>query len=365
MTTLESVNARAAGHIHSSISTDETCCPYCGRPISRKEFKEIQTRIEDEERARISKMEQALKDKFARETAQAEAKKKAEIEKAQKEAAKVADTKMKLLIANQDAVIAARLKTQREAAEKKLAEAVSAERTKMFGEKLKLEEQLQDMQRRLQRKTAHELGEPAEVDLYEALAAALPDDRISRVAKGVKGPDVIVEVVHNGAVVGSIVLDSKNHARWLHAFTRKLRADQLAGGADFAILSSSVFPAGAQQLHIQDGVIVANPARVVMLVHLLRRQVIQNHVLKLGSEARNEKADKLYSFIISPACTDLLDRIVKLTEDMAALDFKEASVHETTWKKRADLIRGVQASHDEFSATMSRIIGTVVEEASL
>jgi len=34
-------------------------------------------------------------------------------------------------------------------------------------------------------------------------------------------------------------------------------------------------------------------------------------VLKLGSEARNEKADKLYSFIISPACTDLLDRIVK------------------------------------------------------
>ena len=56
--------------------------------------------------------------------------------------------------------------------------------------------------------------------------------------------------------------------------------------------------------------------------------------------------------------------VARLTEDMAALDVKEASVHETTWKKRADLIRGVQAGHDEFSAAVSRIIGTVVAEAS-
>jgi hypothetical protein len=357
MPTVETVNDSPVGHKHEAgLQTEEAQCPYCGGPVTRKQFREIRGRIETEERVRIDKVEQTLKDRFAREWQQAETKAKVAVEQAKREAAKLAEQQIKALRANQEAVVEARLKTQREASEKKLGEAVNAERAKHFDEKLKLEEQLQDMQRRLQRKTAHELGEPAEVDLFETLQTAFPDDRISRVVKGVKGPDVLVEVIHNGAAVGKIALDSKNHRRWLHAFTRKLRADQLTEGADFAILSSSVFPAGAQQLHIQDNVIVANPARVPVLVHLLRRQVIENHVLKLGSEARNEKADKLFSFIISPACTDLLDRITKLTEDMVALDVKEASVHETTWKKRADLVSGLQAVHAEFSGAVSRII---------
>jgi hypothetical protein len=64
---------------------DETAqCPYCGRPLARQQFKEIQARIEAEERARITKVEQSLRDRFARDVAQAEAKKKAEIEKSPK-----------------------------------------------------------------------------------------------------------------------------------------------------------------------------------------------------------------------------------------------------------------------------------------
>src|SRR5213079_2880233 len=98
--------------------------------------------------------------------------------------------------------------------------------------------------------TAFQLGEPAERDLFAALETAFPDDRLWRVVKGQPGPDVVVEVIHNGEPVGKIILDSKNHARWSNKFTAKLRADQLAEGADFAILSASVFPAGAQQLHI-------------------------------------------------------------------------------------------------------------------
>ena len=126
-------------------------------------------------------------------------------------------------------------------------------------------------------------------------------------------------------------------------------------GADFAILSTSTFPKGARQLHIQDNVIIADPARVPVLVHLLRRQILQNHVLKLSTEARNEKAERLYDFIISPVCTDLLDRVVKLTEDMVALDAKEADAHATTWKKRGELIRAVRNVHDQFADVVSQI----------
>lgn len=272
------------------------------------------------------------------------------------EGRKALERQMKALRASQETIIAERLAAQREKSVKAIDDAVLVERAKWATEKLGMESQLQDMQRRLQAKTAHQLGEPGEVDLFERLTAAFPGDRISRVVKGVPGCDVLVEVIHNGEVVGKIALDSKVHARWQNKFTTKLRADQLAENADYAILSSSVFPAGAKQLHLQDGVLVADPTLVPVLVNLLRGQITESHRLRLSAQARDEKAEKLLAFVVSPTCTDLLDRIVKLTDDLATLDLKEISTHETTWKKRGELIRGVQAIHDQFSAAVSAII---------
>src|SRR6266446_419150 len=137
MATLETVHDSAvAQDIHEAdLHADASQCPYCGQPISRKQYREIRERIEGQERARIAKVEQTLKDRFAREKERAET------------------------------------------------EAVNAEKVKLFAEKLKLEEKLQEMQRALQKRSAAELGEEGEVDLFEALKTAFPGDRISRVAK--------------------------------------------------------------------------------------------------------------------------------------------------------------------------------------
>jgi hypothetical protein len=167
-------------------------------------------RIEEEERARIAKVEEALKDRFAREKTRSETQTKAAIDKAKRDVARTAEQQIRMIRANQDAVLKARVDAEREAAAKKLAEALGAEKVRAFEEKTRLTEQLAEMQRRLEKKTAHELGEPAELDLYETLRAEFPGDRIARVAKGVKGPDIIFEVVHNGAITGSIVIDCKN-----------------------------------------------------------------------------------------------------------------------------------------------------------
>jgi hypothetical protein len=360
--TTETTTIGPNGHDTHSSGAGPATCPYCGQGISRKEYREIQAKIADEERARVAKVEADLKTRFEREKAKTNAQKAVEIEKVKKDAAKAAEQQIKALKSSTETVIAARLEAQRIQFESRTTEAINAERAKMFGEKLKLEEQLADMQRRLQAKTAHQLGEPAEVDLFAALETAFPDDRVWRVVKGQPGPDVVVEILgtsgepSSGQPIGKIVLDSKNHARWSNKFTTKLRADQLAEGADFAILSSNTMPAGEAQICLRDNVIVASPQRVVVLVNLLRRQIVENYRLKLGAEARNEKADRLYSFIMSPTCTDLLDRIVQLTADMADLDRTETTAHQKTWVKRADLIRAVQDIHREFTETVCKII---------
>jgi hypothetical protein len=99
------------------------------------------------------------------------------------------------------------------------------------------------------------------------------------------------------------------------------------------------------------------PQRVIVLVHLLRRQIIENHRLKLAGPARDEKAELLFTYIISPTCTHLIERIVKVSRELAELDRIETAAHSRTWTKRADLIVGLQRIHDEFATSVSAIIG--------
>lgn len=331
-------------HTHPDASSSLETCPFCGSTLTGARYKDARARMEREEKARLSALEASLKARFADEQRQAAAKAAAnaaaQIEKARKEATKVAAAAL------QPKIVGA------------VAQAVQTERTKVFAEKLAMEQQLEDMKRKLQRKSAHDIGEPAEVDLHGALVSAFPDDNISRIAKGVKGPDVIIEVIHQENIAEKIILDSKDHLRWSNKFTQKLRADQLCEGADFAILSTSIFPAGKQQIHVQDNVVVASPARVPALVELLRRLVIQNYLMKLGIEARNEKADEIFAFITSPSCSDLFERIAKLTAEMDTLDRAETVAHEKVWSKRADLNRAIRSAYEDFAATVNRIVGT-------
>lgn len=274
--------------------TEPERCPYCGGPISHV----IKAQIEKRERTQLARAEQALREQFARERERAEVAKKTELEIARREAAKAAETQIASLRANQDKIIEERIGKAREGFEKTLAEAVAVERTKAFEDRMKLDAQLSDLQRRLQRKTAGELGDEAEIDLFEALKAEFTGDFIARVAKGAPGADIVHRIVHNGTVAGVIVYDSKNHKRWLSKFVSKLRQDQRSHQADHAVLSTSAFPQGANQLHVEEGVIIAAPGRVVALVHMLRQHVMQTHLLRLGNLARDDKRDKLYSIRI-------------------------------------------------------------------
>jgi hypothetical protein len=344
-------------HGHGDFWLAEANCPFCGQPISRKEFKEIEARIQSEERARIAEVEQGLQEKFARETAKAEAAKKAEIERAKRDAAKAAEQQVKALKVSIETTIAERVAAQQEASEKKMAEAVAAERTKAYGERMQLDAQLADLQRRLQRRTAGELGDQGEVDLFDILIAEFPADQITRVGKGIRGADVVQRVFNGGAFTGRlIVYDSKNHKNWLSKWIPKLRQDQIDAEADHAVLVSTVFPAGKSQLMVQDGVVVCSPARAAAVAHMLRRHVLQTHALGLSNADRDAKVEKLYRFLTSDRASDFWRRIESATDDMVDLDRSETTAHQKTWTRRADLIRTVQAAREDLVGTIDAIV---------
>lgn len=381
------------GHI---LAADDRC-PWCDQAIPHERFDEIHRRIQAKERERSAELERRLKDQVARDKALIEAKAKGDIELAQKaavaaienakgeaarrevaaraearkaaesavapklaeaeQAKKVAEQQLQALRLAQEGTLSERLKEQREALEKANLEAVNAEKAKAFNNTLKLEEKLQEMQRQLQKKTSEELGEGAEVDLFEALKSEFPRDQITRVNKGAAGADIIHTVVHGEKVCGCIIYDSKNRNAWRNEYATKLRQDQLAAKADHAILSTAVFPAGARQLHIQDGVVVVNPARVIVLVQMLRKHMLQTYTLRLSANARDQKTVQLYDFITSERCSQLLDQFETVSEDMLDLEVKEKKAHDATWRRRGELIRSVERAHANFSVEIQRIIG--------
>lgn len=256
--------------------------------------------------------------------------------------------------------MAQRVLEVREALEKDKTDALNAEKSKAFQENLKLQDKLQQLQRQIDTKNAEELGEGAEVNLYEALKSEFPDDRIDRVEKGAPGADIIHVVVHNGGDCGKIIYDSKNRNAWRNDYLTKLSKDQMAAKAEHAILSTHKFPEGRRQVFMQDGVVIANPARVVALVEILRKHIVQGHIFRLSNEARAQKTAALYEFITSERFTQLFERVDTHTEEMLDLQIKEQKAHTAHWKREGELLRSVQKVRAEITVEIDQIIGTAL-----
>lgn len=250
-----------------------------------------------------------------------------------------------------------RLTEQREALESAKDAAVNAEKVAAFEANLKLSSRVEELQRLIEKQASDELGEGAEVLLYEALLGEFEGDLITRVGRGSAGADIMHTVMHNGRECGKIIYDSKDHGAWRGDFITKLKADQMAAKAEHAVLSCRKFPAGARQLHNQDGVIVANPARVVALVTMLRSHLISMHTLRLSGEARHQKTAQLYEYITSERSRELFDRFDTYAQDLGELQEKEKRAHDLHWRKEGELHRSISRVKTDIVLEIDSIIG--------
>jgi hypothetical protein len=377
-------------HLH----IDGETCPWCEQKIPPERLKEIRGKIAEREREQMLAITVQLEQQHALQLDELRKAKEAEVAKLKEHTAaealrirqaaidaaevlvrdkiadkdkavadaqaKTAETEGKLskLLQQHEITLNERLDSQREILEKDKIAAVNAERAKNLEKQMKLEEQLQDVQRRLQKKPADEHGEGAELELVELLRAAFPDDRIRRVEKGAMGADIVHDVVENGKVCGKIVYDRKNRSDWKTKYATKLRDDQIAEKADHAILSTNKFPDGEQQFCVREHVILACPARVRWLAELVRERIIQMHELRVSNEARDEKTAELYAFINSEHCRQLLDSIETLVKKLEEIDVAEQNAHRRVWINRGELLKSVLKANGVFRFEIDRIVGT-------
>jgi hypothetical protein len=278
--------------------------------------------------------------------------------------AREAEAKVLTLTDEHNASLEANLKSQRDLLEKAKEDAVNAEKARAFEENQKLSNKVTDLQRALENKTAEELGEGAEIDLFESLRREFADDDIQRIPKGTPGADILHVIMHGGKKCGTIIYDSKNHNQFRHEHVSKLRADQLAAQAEHAILSTRKFPQGTRQLYLQDGVLLANPARVVLIATLIRQHLLQLHSQRVSDIEREGKTAALYEFIVSERCSSLLSRIDERAEDLLEQQKKEIRWHDINWKKQGEAVRGIQKAKADLENQLNQIIGTSANDAA-
>ena len=393
----------------SQPATMEDTCPWCGQPIAHEKFIEIKARIRANERARTRDLERRLRDEQDAILAQVQAAAELQIKKANRlfeaqaaearrkadAAIKAANKQVQSLVraardeerkksraavaaasaetarlraeadqrlaeqrAHDDDVLKARLREQRDALDKVTVEAINAEKAKAFTDRQKLEARLAQLQRQVAHNAAAELGEGAELNLYEQLRDEFPGDTIVSVKRGQPGADLVHTVIENGRECGHIVYDSKNRAAWRNSYVSRLLDDKIAAKADHAVLVTRVFPAGQAQLYVQDGVIVANPARVLALAQMIRKHVVQQATLRLSDEARAENTMRLYDFITSDRCSVLLEQIGTVSDKLLDLDVKEHRAHTATWKQRGQLIREIQQARGTLVTEIDLVLTT-------
>jgi len=194
------------------------------------------------------------------------------------------------------------------------------------------------------------------IDLFEGLKKKFPDDDIRRVPKGVAGADITHVLKSAGKDCGMFVYDSKNRKDWKDQYAAKLHTDQIAAGAEHAILSAYKFPPGTHHIAEREGALIVSPALVPTIAEILRQAMIRIAELCIADDERENLTAALYALVMTD---QFWQPLVVIEQDIATLrsisateKTDQADVH----KKRDRIIDDLQKRRNEIVASIERII---------
>jgi hypothetical protein len=328
-------------------------CPWCGSTITHAKFLQIQAAIREDERKKLAEAEKSLRAQLEKEvTAQLQklAKERQAIDADRARLAK----QIELVKKDADRQRKKEIAEVRQILQKDRDAALLRKEAEFARERDALQKKIADMSRRV-KKGAGEIAEGAEIDIYDELRVAFPEDQITRV-KSKSGANLLHDVRYKGKSAGKILIDSRPRAAWQQAYVTKLRQDQSEFGADHAVLSTPIFPAGRRELFVDSGVIVVAPARVRAIVEVLRKALVAMYVAKLSDAERTDKLSRLYKFMTSPGFKRKLGEASDLAGEALQIDVDEKRAHDNVWKKRGTVLTRIKNVLREIDTDVSAIL---------
>jgi hypothetical protein len=206
-------------------------------------------------------------------------------------------------------------------------------------------------------------GEVQELELEALLATKFPADLVEPVPKGEFGGDILHRVLSSsGQLCGTLIWESKRTKNWSDGWLGKLRNDQRAARADFAVLVSRVLPKETVAFDFIDGVWVVEPRCVVPVAIALRQSLLELSAVRQTNAGQQTKMGMVYEYLTGPRFRAHVESIVEKFTEMEADLAKERKTMTRLWAKREEQIRGVIESTAGMYGDLQGIAGKGLNE---
>ena len=198
------------------------------------------------------------------------------------------------------------------------------------------DKQIADMQQKLEEarrkgdSTSGQLtGDVSEIDIFDILSVAFPDDTFERVKKGFNGGDVVQTVGNRlRQPCGKILWETKRTRTWSPAWLEKLREDQRTEKADVAALATETLPDSLQYFDVIDGVWVTGFPTIVSMAAALRLGLIETANARRAAVGTGTVKDLAYSYLTGlefrQRVRGALEPVIQLREQ---LDSEKRATH--------------------------------------
>jgi hypothetical protein len=354
-------------------------CPVCRQPLPKAiDADELQARLEgitsraltqerraleNEFRKKLPRLLQAERDRARRSAAhevkhelllaerradKAERDKNREIQKIRKDAERTADRRAEMA--------AKSVATQNQAEIEKLQTTRERDRARYEADRARLQSQLDQLSRKLDKQMADQLGKEAEIDLLVELTRAFPTDRIEPVGRGVKGADIVHDVIVESKRVGRIVYESKNVSGWSNSFITHAKRYQTQYETPNVIVVSRSFPQKKKGLCILKNIPIVDPRMAVCLASIMRDGICEIGHARATRVGRNDKANQLYEYILSDKFVTRFREITESVESLRERQQKARDWHENAWDEESSLYDKIDGRRREVDSQIRTII---------
>ncbi len=225
--------------------------------------------------------------------------------------------------------------------------------------------QIKELQESSLQQRAGLRGEALEREMEDVLHERFPYDRVEPIKSGTRGADVLQTVQHRGASCGKILWESKRARNFSNGWIAKLKQDQAAAGADFAVLVCAVLPPNARLMEQLEGVWVVESACVPALASALRDTLALVAQARSVDANRNDAMDAIYDYLSSSAFARRIRSAVEAFMDMKQELDLERRATEKRWAKRAAQLDQLAANTAGMYGELEALMGSALPAVDL
>jgi hypothetical protein len=230
------------------------------------------------------------------------------------------------------------------------------ERARYENDISRLQNQLEQLSRKLDKQVADQLGKEAEVDLLLELNKAFPCDRIEPVRRGVKGADIIHDIMVDAKRVGRIIYESKNVSNWSNNFIVQAKSYQTQYDTPNVIIVSRCFPQKKKGLCILKSIPIVDPRMAVCLASIMREGICEIGHARSTRIGRNDKATLLFDYILSDKFVTRFREIAESVEALRERQQKARDWHENAWDEESSLYDRIDSRRREVDSQIRVIV---------